>query len=1393
MRGFLVSAVKSFPLPVFSVFVLVLGMSPWCAVAVGQEAAAAAPRPLITQAVDEAQVTVLKGNTHPLARPEFDLGTAPATLPMQRMLLVLKRSDAQEAALEQLLDDQQNKDSPNYHKWMTPEQFGQQFGPTDADLQTITLWLQSHGFEVGSTKGRTVLEFSGSASQVQEAFHTTIHKYVVNGEQHWANANDPSIPTALTPAVAGVASLHNFEKKAMNRFVGTYSEETRQLVKAAPSYSFGCGNGSECYGIVPYDFAAIYDVLPLWTAGINGSGQTIAIVGRTNINTSDPTTFWQLFGLTVPANKLQVTLNGPDPGITGDEAEADIDIQWSGAVAPQATINFVTSASTETTDGVDLSAVYIVENNVAAVVSESYGSCELGLGTAGNQFEAALWGQAAAQGMTVMVSSGDNGAAGCDDPSYAAQYGLSVNGNASTPYNVAVGGTDFNQYNKWTTYWNSANNPTTQQSAKGYIPETTWNDSCTNSLAVTLGYGSTAEQACNNSQMLQAGGVNSTGGSGGASNCTTNSQTVGSCSQGYSKPSWQTGSGVPNDGKRDLPDVSLFASNGFLGTFYLVCQSDVTGRICNLNDFVGFGGTSVSSPAFAGIMALVNQKTGERQGNANYILYKLAAQQPTAFHDVPSGSTIAMPCISGSPNCTVATAGDYYGVLSGYSTTTGYDQATGLGSVDANILVTKWSSVTLAPSITTLSSLTPTTLTHGQSVSIKASVAPKTGTGTPTGQISLMGGPSGSTRGVAAFTLAGGAASGTTEMLPGGSYSVTAHYPGDSTYAASDSGPISVTVNPENSQPQAFLVTFDSSGNVVNGNTNTAVYGSPHVLRVNVENAAGKMCSPVATSGTPATACPTGTVTLTDNGATLDAGTYTLNSYGYVEDLAVQLTGGSHSVVAAYQGDSSFNANSVTSPMTITPAPTTMSQPFVYGAVVGQITQVNVYVNTTASAAAPSGTVTFYANGTPLKGTVSYTPTNGGPGFYASLYADIITDTSPFPSPGSYAITATYNADANYSASTSAATNISVLYPTPNVSATPTQQTVNYGGTATITALVDTSNKAKYPTGTVTFVDAYSLVKVAGPTTCTSTTDASGNFACQATGSFTVTSSDPITTNYSGDANYPASSARAFISMPDFTMSPQGWVDVTAGQSQNVTISFQSQNGLSGTVGNFACSGLPAETTCTFNPTQVTLPATGSVSTTLTVSTTALGQSRKHVGLNASVWESGGVMLLFGISLLGVPLSRRRGRTPRVIMLALLSILVPSCSSSGGGGSGGTPNPVPSVSSLSPAQVAAGSQVQNLYINGSNFLASSTVTYNGALRNSSLQGPTQLQIGLAPGDVATIGAYPVVVTNPSPGGGASTPVNFNVVKGTPTGMFTITLSATSGPITHTTSMNMAVQ
>jgi len=1370
---------------VFSLIGLIfVSILPFCSAGQGQAIPGTATQhPLITQTIDETALTTLRGNTHPLARPMFDLGMAPASLPMQRMLLVLKRSPEQDFALRQLLDGQQDRNSPNYHRWMTPEEFGQQFGPTDADMQTITTWLQSHGFEVGTTKGRTALEFSGSASQVAEAFHTTIHKYVVNGEQHWANASDPSIPTALVPAVAGIVSLHNFEKRAMNEFVGRYSVKTKQISSPKPNYTFTCGGGT-CYGVVPYDFATIYDVLPLWNAGTNGTGQSIAIVGRTDINPTDATTFWSLFGLTVPANKLVITVNGDDPGFTGDEGEADIDVQWSGAVAPQATIKFVTSKSTLTSDGVDLSALYIVDNDLAPVMSESYGECELGLGTAGNQFFYTLWSQAAAQGISVFVSSGDNGSAGCDDPSSPASYGLAVNGIASTPYNAAVGGTDFNQYNKWSTYWNTTNQAGTEESAKGYIPETTWNDSCTNALAVTLGFGATAEAACNNPTMLADGGVITTGGSGGPSNCVVNQGALGSCTQGWAKPTWQTGNGVPNDQKRDLPDISLLASNGFMGSFYVICQTDVTG-ICDLNDFLGYGGTSVASPAFAGIMSLVNQKTGSAQGVPGFALYQLVSKQANAFHDVPTGSTIAMPCYTGSLNCTTTTSGDTFGILTGYATTTAYDLATGLGSVDATNLVNNWTKATFTATTTTLTlnSGNPVSAVHGTAVPVSISVNPtaakgnaallvSTGTGTTTGQAIDM------------YALSSGGASGTTSLLPGGSYNVIAHYSGDGTYGGSYSTLVPVTISKEN--PTLGFSGLTTSG----GSGITSVpYDSAYWVTLDVESSAGKLCSPLLSSEV---ACPTGTVTLTSDGNPFQDGTYSLGGGEAHVDTSssqmVALSGGTHTLKAQYNGDTSYAAGSKSFTITVTKANTRTDPPNFQGT---DYTQ-PVYVSTSiydypemAYDAAPTGTVTFYNGATALPGTVTY-GTNG-----QTLTATLATT---FSAPGTYQITATYGGDQNYQSSQSSFNTLILQYPTPAGSLTPDGQIVQSGGTATLTATFASANKSVYPTGTVWLVNASTQGGETGSLSCNQAKDSSGNFACQVVLTFSPTATTQVYARYSGDTNYPATnSPTVTVNVPDFQMGTSGGTfNVAEGQSVNFPVTITATSGFNGVVSGFSCTGLPAETSCSFSPTQVT----GSGSTTLTISTTPLGQMRRRAALDErGLWFTGTEsLLILGACVIGIPAWRKRRGVPLVLMLVAALVLLPSCGGSGSGGGGGNNNnPVPSIASLSPAQIAAGSQTQTLTIDGTGFLGSSTVTYNGIAHTPSYQGASKLSIQLQQSEIATIGQYPVVVTNPAPGGGSSAPSNLGVVSGTPTGTFQVTVNATSGSTTHSITFNLVVQ
>ena len=1012
----------------------------------------------VTQAVDTSVRVTLPGNTHPLARAEFDRGEAPSDLPMKRMLLVLKRSPEQESALLSLLEDQYDKKSPSFHKWLTPVEFGASFGPADSDIAVVTNWLQTSGFQVAQvSKGRTVIEFYGTAGLVKQTFATAIHKFFVKGEEHWANIGDPSIPAALSPIVAGIDSLHNFPKKAQNHYIGQYSVQTKRLTSPNPDFTVGCGTSSTCYGVTPYDFATIYDLLPLWNAAtpINGTGQTIAIVGQTDINPADATAFWNLFGLDgthAPRPTLTITHNGPAPGVNGDEVEADIDTQWSGAAAPGATINFVTSASTETTAGIDLSAIYIVDNNLAPVMSESYGACERALGNGGVSFYGALWEQAAAQGITALVSAGDGGAAGCDNfnTSPAAQNGLGVSGLASTPFNVAVGGTDFNQFRTQATYWNASNNPITQESAKSYIPETTWNDSCTNGLLHFLTGGSTnAEANCNNPNFTIFHDI--VGGSGGVS-------------AAWLKPAWQTGAGVPNDNARDLPDVSLFASDGFLNSFYIICQMDRNNTPCSLSNLSGSGGTSVASPAFAGIMALVNQKWGP-QGNANFVLYRLPAKQPNAFHDIPAGTTIAVPCLTGTLNCTTSTGGDAYGILSGYNTTTAYDLATGLGSVDAANLVNNWNKATFTPTTTTLT-LGTATVTHGTAVPVTISVNPSAATGDAAILVNPVtpGNP-----GIDFFKLKSGTVNGMTKLLPGGTYKIIAHYAGDTTYGGSYSSPsASVTITAENSSVlMPGLVTgVNASGPVY---STSVPYGSPYLLRADVANAGGSLC----TSG-PGIACPTGSIAFTDNGGALDAGTYSLNSFAYTDDNAIQLSGGSHALIAKYSGDPSYKPSTTATTVAVTKAPITISNLSGQGfAQPGTFFSLSTSGTSTSSGVAPTGTVSLFVSGTPLASTKTFF---GQPGPNASFTAVL---NSSINTPGNYNITATYTGDGNYAgATTSASFPLSVYDFTTSVPANTLP--VNPGQSTSTTITVS-------PVGIATFTNNVQFGGCSGPagSTCT--------------------------------------------------------------------------------------------------------------------------------------------------------------------------------------------------------------------------------------------------------------------------------------------------------------------
>ncbi len=1006
------------------------------------QVAPASARPRVTQALDDTKLVRLQGNVHPLARPEFDQGVLDDAQPATRALILLQRSPEQETALRQLLDDQQNKSSANYHAWLTPEQFGRQFGPADSDVQAVTQWLTTHGFQnikVGA--GKTAIEFSGNVGQMREAFHTDIHKFQIRGETRNANVSDPQIPAALAPVISGVVGLTNFRPRAHVHHVGTF-RKTRATGEVKPLFTFaGCGaSGTQpCFAVGPGDLAKIYNIPATVKGAVPGAGQTIAVVNDSNINVKDVTDYRSIFGLSTTATftSANVIINGPDPGVTGDEEEADLDTQVASAVAPGAQVLLVITEQPDSgvgAAGVDLSVLYTINNNLAPVVSKSFGACEAFEGTSGNQLENALWEQASAQGITGLVSAGDNGSAACDPASNnfldVATFGLAVSGDASTPFNIAVGGTDFNSSlpGYATTFW-GPNAASTQTSALGYVPEITWNESCASGGISAC----TAAIINNDSAGLSFTGPDLVAGAGGASNCSNSTSANGfiTCNSGYPKPSWQTGTGVPSDGARDIPDVSLFASNGVNGSFYIVCEQDAnTGSgssisSCDLNspfnDFQGVGGTSASSPAFAAIMALVNQQTGQRQGNANYVLYSLAskpgatctsAPSPGAsciFYDIPAGSNNSVACLGGSFDCSnTSSAANQYGILAvsnsngvpvnpitpAFNTTAGYDLATGLGSVNVANLLTNWAAAAFRPTTTTFSLNGGAAVNgaHGSPVSVSGTVKPTIGTGTPTGFVELFN-PAVSQI-IDTFPLSGGSYSGTTVMLPGGSaYTVEARYGGDGTFAASTSSTVEAVtnVNKEASKVTVNLVTFPSNSSPVLSTAAASLpYGSSYILLIAVTNSSGTLCVPppfgtsVPAFGAPLP-CPTGTVALLDKGSPLNnflvpntttpTNSAKLNNTGFAEDQPVQLVGGSHSLTATYAGDQSFSATNASNTLSITitasPTVTSVAASQTSIAAGASVTLTATVAGSQSNGAAPTGMVQFMNGSSPLSTAVT--------------------------------------------------------------------------------------------------------------------------------------------------------------------------------------------------------------------------------------------------------------------------------------------------------------------------------------------------------------------------------------------------------------------------------------
>ncbi len=678
-------------------------------------------RTLVTQSVNEAQLVPLRGNTRPEAKPANDRGPVPDGFPMRHLLLQLKRSPEQQQALEQFLAGLNDSKSSSYHKWITAQEFGARYGLSDEDLATVTNWLQNYGFSIDVVyPNRVTIAFSGTAAQVRRAFHTQIHYLNAHGARHIANMSNPQIPAALEPVIAGVVSLNDFKPKKM--------------LAQQPNFTIS----ADFQLVVPDDLATIYNFSPVFNSGYSGQGQTIMLLEDSNLySPGDWMVFRKVFGLAKRFPNGSISEVHPtsdvfpcvDPGVNGDDVEAIVDAEWATAAAPNA--NIVMASCDDTFDFGGFIAMRNVLNGPGfppAIISISYGASEADWGAAGNAAILDLYAQAVAEGVSVFVSSGDMGAdSELADQNAPAAHGINVSAFASTPYNVAVGGTDFQDtyFMNNGLYW-SGRNSRTYGSARSYIPEIPWNSSCANQLAATyLGFPATfgPDSFCNS--PLGANFAAAVAGGGGPSGCANGTPAIpgvvgGTCA-GYAKPWWQSmAPGNPEDGVRDLPDVALFASNGVWGHAYSICYSDPAngGAPClsTPDNWSAIGGTSVSAPIMAALQALINQRTGERWGNPDPIYYLLANLQFSLdsggacdaslgngvaifcmFHDVTQGD-IDIPCTAGSPNCYRPSGA--LGVLStstssfapAYNANFGWDYATGLGSVNAYNLFVNWPS-----------------------------------------------------------------------------------------------------------------------------------------------------------------------------------------------------------------------------------------------------------------------------------------------------------------------------------------------------------------------------------------------------------------------------------------------------------------------------------------------------------------------------------------------------------------------------------------------------------------------------------------------------------------------------------------------------------------------------
>lgn len=963
-----------------------------------QQKTAAAPTPnLVTAEINDQVRTTLHGSVSPLLKQATDLGSLSGGQTLNRMVLVLEPTDAQQQKLDALVKAQQAKGSAQFHKWITPAQFGAQFSPSTADTAKVAGWLQSRGFtSVTVSASGARIEFSGSVSTVETAFQTRMHSYQLKTpsglETHVANATELSIPAALAPVVAGVLSLNDFHSKPLHTAIQTLKRNAEGKLARVKSQdangnaTLTDGNGDFDYYLAPGDVRKIYGAGSL-PSGVDGTGVSVAVVGRSDVQLTDLQVFRQIFGL--PANDPNFIVSGPDPGLSnyGDAGESTLDLEWVGSLAPKATVNFVTAASTDTTDGIALAAAYAVENVTAPILTVSYGKCEQHLGPAGNLFWKLMWEQAAAEGISVFVASGDGGAAICDadDGNSPSIEGYSVSGLASTPYNTAVGGTQFNQGGVPAQYWDS-NSAGDYTSALGYIPEAVWNQSCDPTLPVAganCAYGQTYDE--------------SEGGGGGRSSCaqgTVDASGHVTCTAGYAKPAWQTGPGVPADGVRDLPDLALNASledDGYIFCFLGGCSYTVssTGQYLLTASNLA-GGTSVSTPVMAGIMALVEQQNGSYQGLANPVLYQLAQQSNATCNSSnrtdPSQSAACVFNDITAGNNSVPGLPGYGSDDAEFAAGTGYDLATGLGSVNVANLVSAWKNAEASVSTTTALTVSTTTAKHGTPIPV--SVAVTAASGTPSGDIVLLTDKYGAGD---QYTLsAKGSWSGNVADLPGGTYTLTARYGGDGTNESSTSTGTSLTITPENSVATLAVEALNFETGTLAPTTSEPYYGSTLYFKGEIAAASGQ-------------GIPTGTINVLMDGAT-NLGSATLTPDGGFLLSSSNVPVGKHSLTVQYLGDNSFNpSTSAASPINVA-----KGQSVTNITLIGGPNSYSGAVLSYSGSTQATGTMQVFDNGVAISPVLPVQYTGPAGAGYAQVYF------SHTYTPGPHVLQATYSGDANY-------------------------------------------------------------------------------------------------------------------------------------------------------------------------------------------------------------------------------------------------------------------------------------------------------------------------------------------------------------------------------------------